>query len=75
MSVYKIEKGIPRPEYRHGKVGLYPLREMSVGDSFEVGPECIESVRRRMAYVAKALSRKFSARRMPSGGYRVWRVG
>lgn len=66
----KIEKGIPIP--LRGERATYPLREMTIGDSFVV-----ESTAKRASAwnIAKRLGIRLISKELPGGKYRIWRVG
>ena len=73
MSEVKIDKGIPIPSMQGSHYTPYPWAIMEVGDSF------VHEGRSTAVYAAAKgwavkLNRKFTARKLPTGGHRVWRV-
>lgn len=87
-SKFKIEKGIPIPEFYKGKpyVPPFPWLDMKVGDSFFIKPNGvpIEKVKKilhaGLSYMKKSKGYKAKAVgygqaiREEKGGVRVWRV-
>ena len=76
---YKIEKGIPVPEYR--KVSRYPLLHMDIGDSFAVPMNEVKIVRsainRTHRVTNKAyhfLTRTVHRRGRSGKQLRIWRI-
>ncbi len=65
-----IDKDIPIPPLRKWE-GIYPWREMEVGDSF-VSNRALNSVNPPLQL--KALGWRFVKRTMPDGTVRVWRI-
>jgi len=77
---FKVERGVPIPDRRHGAPGKYPFEKMSQGDSFLLpveNEEDVDTVRRRIAAAASLYATrnggKFTTRTV-DGGIRVWRV-
>lgn len=70
---FQIERGIPIPTYRRGRRGLYPFREMKVGDSFVVEKTKKASAQRAASFYGKNHGQVFTARSVPEG-VRIWRV-
>lgn len=71
-ALYRVESGVPLPRGRG--VYSYPLREMSVGDSFEFGPGDDEADRvwwAAMEYAKRNDGVRFAMRRRMR---RLWRV-
>lgn len=76
MSI-KIEKGIPVPESNSciGRNRIYPWVEMEVGDSFVYPQGKAKNRAWAAAYAAsKRYGKKFTARTMEDGSYRIWRI-
>lgn len=71
MSDYKIEKKVPIPNTT--KRNNYPLGEMGIGDSFQLGGNELNQVRTAASWYGKRNGRKFAVRRYKDG-YRCWRV-
>jgi hypothetical protein len=69
---FPIEKGIPIPSVRGGKIEKYPWSQLAVGDSFFVPPGMRISGYRGYRS-RKGDGKKFTTRKM-DGGIRVWRV-
>jgi hypothetical protein len=67
-----VETGIPIPRSASGPKGLYPWRDLKVGDSFFI-PNCKESVRGSLSQGAKRFNIKIATRTV-EGGVRVWRI-
>ena len=70
---FEIEKGIPIPENAGRGYCRYPFKEMSVGDSFALGIDNLNSVKVLASKYSKADDKKFSVHKV-EGGYRCWRV-
>ena len=78
----KIEKNVPLPSGRGGKVCRYPLGEMEIGDSFlvELEGRTIAALASRItasitAYCKAVPGKKFTTRRVNNGtAIRVWRM-
>jgi hypothetical protein len=70
---YGIEVGIPIPSVQRFAC-KYPFPHMEVGESFTCAPEDYNSVRVGCHNHGKKYGKKFSTRRMPSGGARCWRI-
>lgn len=76
--MYIIDRDVPLPDAR---TGLYPFRQMSVGDSFMVPvtptqPPCVIKGRLKSAYRkfrCKVPSYRVTIRTVP-GGVRLWRT-
>lgn len=73
-----IERDMPMPPAQIRE--SYPFRDMAVGDSFRLSTQ---SEARKASSAACAFSRrhagagitvKFSCRKAPEGGWRLWRV-
>ena len=81
MSDIPIEKGIPVPESRAGRIPVrYPWGKMEIGDSFFVASDNPERLQRTLTSAARgwvvrsqAAGRQFTVRRV-DGGVRVWRT-
>ena len=71
---YQIEKGVTMPELKVLRRGKKPLRLafelMEIGDSVAIEPDHVA----RAHAGAKNAGIKVSARRLPDGTTRVWRV-
>jgi hypothetical protein len=70
----KIDKGVPIPDIG----GMYPFKEMEIGDSFFV--ECLAKnvTRKANSILGSARNRRTNGRykvRTVEGGVRCWRVG
>lgn len=70
---YTIEKGIRVPQHPAFKA-KYPFHGMDVGDSFKVGPEDKDRVRKAASQHAARNGGRFAVRQ-DGDGARVWRVG
>lgn len=69
----QIERGIPVPSHNKGRRGLYPFRDMQVGDSFVVDQRRKASAQRAASFYGKSHGQVFTARSVPDG-VRIWRV-
>lgn len=72
--VFKVERGVPLPEPRNIWRCRYPLADMEPGDSFVVPAEHYYRVGKSMSNFAKKTGLKFTIRKLPDGGARIWRV-
>lgn len=79
-TISKIEKHIPIPQARGGssnkgfKTYVYPWRRMQVGDSFLVKNVPQSDICSAAAADAKRNGVKYTVRRIPTQGVRVWRI-
>jgi TusA-related sulfurtransferase len=71
MTEYKIDKKIPIPET--ATRNNYPLREMKVGDSFEIPSDDMLRARSAASWYGKRNNAKYAIRKYGSA-YRCWRV-
>ena len=86
MSEFKIEKGIPIPPKAQrggnsaGRLGIYPWKEMEVGDSFFIPAGSRGEARVIQLRVGSAAKNQWTnhgrviTTRTMEGGVRVWRV-
>ncbi len=72
VSKYPLIAGAAIPDPRT-KVSEYPIREMDIGDCFDVPFKKANSVRQSARYYAKALGFKFVTRHV-GDSLRVWRI-
>ena len=81
-TAFKIEHGIPVPDYAPRGATTFPFAEMKVGDSFLVpagtkrpnGKDwTVTSITHSWRWTANKKGMKFSARTLPDG-VRVWRI-
>ena len=72
----KIDKNIPAPPSRPGRIPIYPFYEMEIGDSILVKGDCkkIDSARSTSRAYGKRHGMKFSTM-LVDGGVRIWRIG
>lgn len=72
---FAIEKGIPAPRFRPkpGQPGIYPWRQMAVGDSFFVRYDERPTSAVRAAYAQARDGRQFVSKKVQDG-VRIWRV-
>ena len=70
----EIERGIPFPGTKGGRVRKFPLREMEVGDSFAAPSENATSARQSAIAFGRANGRKFATRKQEDSSLRIWRV-
>lgn len=69
-----LEKNIPKPKKTTaGRVPIYPLGEMEVGDSFRVSEEKCITVRVAASIHGKKYGKKFTVRKYEDA-YRCWRI-
>lgn len=68
------DRPIPPRGYSPGRPPLYPFREMSIGDSFDVPKGLVSSVRKCAWRMAKILSCEFAVRQQQDGSAIVWRL-
>lgn len=69
---FTIDHDIPLPPKRTGRTVNYPYEEMEVGDSFAV-PN-LAGVQSAYAANKRYRDRYYCTRKLPEGGYRVWRT-
>jgi hypothetical protein len=73
MSEFKIEKGVPIPERRHGK-GKYPWASLKIGDSFFVpGLYSSAQMASSIGFQRQKTGREHVCRK-EGEGVRVWRT-
>lgn len=72
-KVIAIESGIPIPKNNRGCKGIYPWRDMEVGQSFFVARGNVRTLNSSAGCASRRLGRKFISRVM-DGGVRVWRI-
>ncbi len=74
-SQYQIEKGVPLAPHgnkRHG--GIYPFRDMEVGDSFVMDKPRVYAACAATQAAKKIGNVKFSTRIVDESHTRIWRV-
>ena len=70
----KVERGIPIPRKISGARGIYPWREMEVGDSFLIEGLTAKYRSRIAAAQSTRDNRKYATRKVGENAYRVWRI-
>lgn len=73
ISKPKIEKNVPIPQREH--VGLFPFKEMEVGDSFVIHDASLHKcvVEQASRYKRKRVA-EFTTRKIADGKWRCWRI-
>ncbi len=73
----QIKKKIPMPNGGRGKNGIYPWKDMVVGDCFDsetkMGPSSLHAAGAGWA-MRHNKDWKFTTRQLPNGHARIWRV-
>lgn len=69
----KIDRNIPIPAKTPGRPFKHPWLDLQVGDSFEY-PGTIHTGYTLIQRIQNRYDRRFTARTMPSGKLRIWRV-
>lgn len=75
-STYPIAKGIPMPSRNSGsrRTPRFPVKSMSVGDSFLIPERDVTAHVRQAVRSAASYYKRRVATRVVKGGIRVWRV-
>ena len=81
MQLYRIEKGVkvPRPTRASGATtpsrAALTMAVLAVGESFLI-KDALEALKaeKSMRDMSRRKDRKFTSRRQPKGGVRIWRV-
>lgn len=74
MSV-KVDKNIAMPPAPgSGRGAKYPWVTMKIGESFAIAAPAINNARVTASSASTRYGKKFVARQLPNGEFRIWRI-